>query len=395
MKILRVISSINPSAGGPINGLINSSIELVKFGHEIDVLSLDDPHAPWVKNFQFPVESFKGVFGAINYSGALAKWLALHVKNYDVVVIHGLWQFHSFATAKACKVNNIPYVTFTHGMLDPWFNLNNKIKTLKKNIYWKLFEQFTINNSNAVLFTSDEERNLASKSFKPYSANEIVVAYGCSQSSISREEATRVFYSNFPALQNMKFTLFMSRIHEKKGIDLLIKAISSIETLPSDYKFVIAGPDNSTLKPKLERMIRNLGVEDRIVWVGMLEGDAKWGAYHAAECFILPSHQENFGIVVAEALSTATPVLITNKVNIWREIKTKGAGFIENDDVQGVQSLLEKWFELSETEKQLMSEKAINCYENNFSIESASSDLEKILIEVASQKTIYELSKTR
>jgi hypothetical protein len=89
MNILRVISSVNPEGGGPINGLVNSSRELVKFGHVVEIVTLDDPEASWVNESEFPVTSFKSVLGTFSYSSAFSKWLELNVDKYDVVIIHG------------------------------------------------------------------------------------------------------------------------------------------------------------------------------------------------------------------------------------------------------------------------------------------------------------------
>ena len=382
MKILRVISSVNPAAGGPINGLVNSSNELLKLGHEIDVLSLDDPTSVWIKNFNFTLHTFSSSLGGLKYSHEFSQWLNINVSNYDVVIIHGLWQYHSYASAKACVKYKIPYVTFTHGMLDPWFNQNNKLKTLKKVVYWKLFEQFTINKASAVLFTSEEEKNLARQSFSPYSPIEKVVAYGCPLYAGDKFSLSDKFYSVFPHLKDSQFGLFLSRIHTKKGIDLLIDALAQLSDLPSEFKLAIAGPDSGGLSNTLKAQVTKLGLDDKIIWLGMLDGEVKWGAYHAADFFILPSHQENFGIVVAEALSTATPVLITNKVNIWREINSSESGFVAEDDVIGITTLLKRWFSLTEERKLQMSDNAKNCYTDNFSIKSAALGLDSALNEV-------------
>jgi glycosyltransferase involved in cell wall biosynthesis len=382
MKILRVISSVNPENGGPINGLVNSSDILVKKGHSVDVLSLDDPQAEYVKGFKFPLTCFKGSFGVFQHNKDFKFWLHENVNKFDIVVIHGLWQYHSYATAKACVKHNVPYVMFTHGMLDPWFNEVDKLKQVKKNIYWKLLENFTINNANAVLFTSKEEKRLARQSFLPYKPIEKVVAYGSPLPTIDSNLAKDAFYSLYPSLKSKKITLFLSRIHPKKGIDILIEALAKVTHLPDDFALVIAGPDHSSLQPGLEKMAKKLGIQDKIHWVGMLDGETKWGAFFASEVFFLPSHQENFGIVVAEALSTSTPVLITNKVNIWQEIQKEQAGFVEPDTVDGLTSLLESWFFLSSEDKNEMNEKAEACYEKHFSIEAAVQDLENILKDI-------------
>ncbi len=382
MKILRVISSVSAEAGGPINGLLNSSKELVRKGHKVVVVSLDDPDSPWVEGFELPLVSFKSI-GSYGFSKNFYAWLLENVSQYDVVVVHGIWQFHSFSAAKACQLNSVPFVTFIHGMLDPWFNANSKLKALKKNIYWKLFERHVINHANAVLFTSEEERMLARKSFTPYFPVEKVVAYGSLKPMIDLEVAKETLLSKFDSLKSKRFALFLSRIHEKKGLDLLIDALGKIKNLPEDFLLAIAGPDTNGLQAKFVKQIESLGLTDRVVWLGMLSGDVKWGAYHAADVFVLPSHQENFGIVVAEALSTATPVLITNKVNIWREIKAAGAGFVGDDDVVGIKTILNSWLNMSKDEKMRMSNKAIECYHNNFSIVSAVEDLERVLLDVS------------
>jgi glycosyltransferase involved in cell wall biosynthesis len=382
MKILRVISSVNPQAGGPINGLINSSNLLIEKGHLIDVVSLDDPKSSWVENFKFNLNSFKGYIGTLNFSPAFSRWLDENISKYDVVIIHGIWQYHSHATAKSCVKHNVPYVMFTHGMLDPWFNEVNKLKQVKKNIYWKLFENKVINNANTVLFTSEEEKRLARQSFLPYNPVEKVVAYGSPIPNVDSELARKSFYSLYPQLKNKKIALFLSRVHPKKGIDILIEALAKVTHLPDDFALVIAGPDHSSLQPSLEKMAKKLGVQDKIHWVGMLEGETKWGAFFASEVFVLPSHQENFGIVVAEALSTYTPVLITNKVNIWQEIEKERAGFVEPDTIDGLTSLLESWFLLSYEDKNEMNEKAGACYKKYFSIEAAVQDLESVLKDI-------------
>jgi glycosyltransferase involved in cell wall biosynthesis len=379
MKILRVISSVDRANGGPINGLINSSVELIAKGHEIDVLCLDDPNANFIKELPFNVYAFKGFIGGLKYSAEFANWLDDNVQSYDIIIIHGIWQYHAYATAKSCTKANVPYVLFTHGMLDPWFNEKFKLKALKKKVYWRFLEKLTVNNANAVLFTSEEEKVLARRSFSPYSPLETVVAYGSPTPKIEKEQAVTAFYNASPKLEGQRFVLFLSRIHTKKGIDLLIDAMAEVS---HDFILAIAGPGDVDLIRKLNLQIQERGLGSRVEWLGMLQGEQKWGAFYAADAFILPSHQENFGIVVAEALSTATPVLITNKVNIWREIDAAGAGFVENDDVDGIKELLNRWFELTTKEKLVMAVNAKACYQYNFSIESAVTDLEKVLINV-------------
>ena len=126
-------------------------------------------------------------------------------------------------------------------------------------------------------------------------------------------------------------------------------------------------------------------IASRVLWPGMLEGDLKWGAYHAADAFILPSHTENFGIVVVEALACGLPVLISREVNIWREIIEDGAGWAESDDKEGTIRLIRGWKELPPAEKTAMRRRALDCYNRRFEIGEAAQNLINVLQEEISR----------
>ena len=149
-----------------------------------------------------------------------------------------------------------------------------------------------------------------------------------------------------PGLDGKRLLLFLGRIHEKKGCDLLVKAFAEIRDIDPSVHLVMAGPDSGEWTPALQKLAGELGIADRITWTGMLLGDMKWGAFQASDAFILPSHQENFGIAVAEALGCGLPALISDKVNIWREVEADGAGFVASDTVAGTVASLRHWLEL-------------------------------------------------
>jgi glycosyltransferase involved in cell wall biosynthesis len=111
----------------------------------------------------------------------------------------------------------------------------------------------------------------------------------------------------------------------------------------------------------------------------MLTGNLKWGAFSAAEAFILPSHQENFGIAVAEALAAGVPVLISNRVNIYREVEADNAGYVDTDDLAGTTRLVERWIRTSPLEQQAMRESARQCFAQRFEINHAVDSLLEIL----------------
>jgi glycosyltransferase involved in cell wall biosynthesis len=163
----------------------------------------------------------------------------------------------------------------------------------------------------------------------------------------------------------------MSRLHRKKGLDLLIDAFAQIAGSDSRLHLLVAGPDQEGLRAGLDARARTLDIAERITWTSMLTGDTRWGAYYAAEAFCLPSHSENFGMVVAEALARGLPVLISDKVNIWREIKADRAGFVAPDTLAGTISLLTRWLNLSEAERLAMSDRARACFASCFEIRKA------------------------
>jgi glycosyltransferase involved in cell wall biosynthesis len=267
-------------------------------------------------------------------------------------------------------------------MLDPWFNKAYPLKHLKKRLYWP-FEYRVLRDAAAVLFTCQEERVLARQSFRPYKVIEEVVSYGTARPAGDAEAQREAFLAAFPKLRDKPFLLFLSRIHPKKGCDVLIKAFAAVHPVRVTLQpggeaapmLVIAGPDQVGWNAELVALAERLGVANRIVWPGMLQGDLKWGAFHGCEAFVLPSHQENFGIVVAEAAACGKPVLISNKVNIWREVESDGAGLVSGDNLDGTVDLLRRWAVTSQGERCAMGERARLCFESRFEIHRVAQSL--------------------
>jgi glycosyltransferase involved in cell wall biosynthesis len=371
MKILHIIRSVNPEGGGPIEGILQLSSVNKTFGHHLEVLSLDAPEASFVKEFPLPVHAMGPGMGIYGYSSKLKPWLSAHAQEYHAIVINGIWQYHSVAARSVLNTKNLPYHVFTHGMLDPWFKHRYPIKHLKKCLYWLLGEYPVIRDARKVLFTCEEEKVLARQSFWPYRCNEQVVNYGTAGHTGDAEGQRSLFLDSFPHLKGKPFLLFLSRIHPKKGIDVLIEAFAKTNRNQLSLELVVAGPDQVGFQAGLQQLAAKHGIADKITWTGMLKGDMKWGAYHAAEAFILPSHQENFGIVVAEALSCSLPVLISNKVNIWQEITEDRAGLVAQDSLSGCVDLINCWQQMDSQGKIEMGSNARRCFIERFEITQA------------------------
>jgi glycosyltransferase involved in cell wall biosynthesis len=272
---------------------------------------------------------------------------------------------------------------FTHGQLSPWFKRNHPLKHLKKWLYWPWAEYRVLRDAGAVIFTCEEERRLARDSFWLYSARERVIKYGTAGPANVPDLQMAAFFEQFSGLRGKRIILFMGRLHQIKGCDLAIRAFADQCRSDPKWHLVFCGPDSCGLQPKLARLAGRLGVAHRITWAGMIGGDLKWGAIRCADVFFLPSHQESFGMVVAEALACGVPVLISNKVNIWREIEADGAGLVEDDTSSGSSALLHRWTELSDAEQATMRVRAKQCFESRFAIKAASASLLSVLSTVS------------
>ncbi|MEW6344637.1 MAG: glycosyltransferase [Paraburkholderia sp.] len=379
MKILHVLPSLDPRTGGPIEAVRQSGLGIAALSHQVEVASVDDPAAPWLDTFPLPVHALGPAKGFYGYTPNLVPWLQRHAAEFDAVIVNGLWQYPSYATWKALRHSGVPYYVFPHGMLDPWFKRTYPLKHLKKCLYWPWAEYRVLRDATRVLFTAEEERILARQSFRLYRAKEEVVAFGTNRPPADATHLRAAFHAAQPALRDRRLLLFLGRIHPKKGCDLLLKAFATLCESDTSMHLVMAGPDNSEWTPALKSLANELGIAQRVTWTGMLQGDEKWGAFYASDAFVLPSHQENFGIAVAEALACGLPALISDKVNICREVEAQGAGFIAPDSVEGTLANLTRWLQLDSAAAAAMRVQALRCFEQHFTVEAMSADLLRVL----------------
>ena len=375
MKLLHVIASANPSSGGPLEGVRQRGMQLRSEGHTVEIVTSDDPAEAFVKEFPLPVHALGPSSGGYGYNGKLVPWLKENASSFDAVIVNGLWQYHSFGAWRALRNAGVPYFVFTHGMLDPWFKRTYPLKHLKKWIYWPWADYRVLRDARAVLFTSEEERLLARESFWLYRAKEHVIAYGTTTPPDDAARLREQFLAANPELRGRRVLLFLSRIHVKKGCDLLIRALAGFAATQPALHLIVAGPDQTGWVGQLQQLAQGLGVADRVSWPGMLRGDSKWGAFYSAEAFILPSHQENFGIAVAEAMGCGIPVLISDKVNIWREVRSHEAGIVAPDTEEGTRALLREWLSLNPEQRRAMGRNARALFEERFTVDAMAAGL--------------------
>jgi len=388
LNLLHLITTLNPELGGVCQALRTSIAGLEKIGVNNSVVCLDDEYEEFLKVDFFKIFPLGKGKGPWCHNKNLINWLTENLNNYDAIILHGLWQFPGYAlynVFKKLKYKNKyspALIVMPHGMLDPYFQKaeGRKIKAIRNILYWQIVEKNLVNNADALFFTCEEERYLASTYFRPYKPKKtFIVSLGVPFPSLD--------FKKIIPITKHKSLLFLSRIHPKKGIDLLVDAYSEIITenknslLPN---LIIAGPGLETdFGNGIYNCVQaNSHIKNKISFPGMLTGRAKWEAFYNCEAFILPSHQENFGIAVVEALACGKPVLITDKINIWREILVDKAGIVESDTKEGVKSLIKKWLDFSDAKKKEMGKSAVECYNSNFTVDMAATKMYDALSDI-------------
>ncbi|MBO0933191.1 glycosyltransferase [Fibrella aquatilis] len=389
MRVLHIISSMDPLSGGPCQGIRTSSPVLEALQVYREIVCFDPPTAAYLGTDPFPVHALGTSKNQWFYSPKLAPWLRENLHRFDVVVTNGLWSYHSQAVRKAVRQYNrmakvkkpLQWFVMPHGMLDPYFQraVDRKLKAIRNWFYWKFIEQHVISQADGILFTCETELLLARETFSPYRPQlELNVGYGIEAPPPFEQAMQDAFLARCPEVANTPFLLFLSRIHPKKGVDLLVNAyIELSQQLASSGmelpKLVIAGPGLDTAFGQLVQQLvqRHPAISANVFFPGMLSGAAKWGAFYTCDAFVLPSHQENFGIAVAEALACGTPTLISDQVNIWREIAAGGGGIVVPNTPAGTLHLLQQWITLTPAERKMLGRQARDTFEEHFTIRPA------------------------
>ncbi|MCG8400015.1 MAG: glycosyltransferase [Firmicutes bacterium] len=340
IKVLHVIPTLDPINGGPVNAIEGLTSSLHNHNVKVEILA---PYregeslvvANRLKQQNIKVTRVGPVRGAIGYHPQLKTIAYKAVSRNDVTHIHSLWEDVQHHAARASQKQKKPYIIRPCGMLDPW-SLNQS--KYRKKIYLALRLRKNLNRATALHFTAQAEHDLTRPlNLKPPG---IIEPNGLNLSEFETLPSPNAFRNAHPEIGDRPYILFLSRIHPKKGVNLLIPAFT--DAAPPNCTLVIAGPSEPDYLALIKQLTVKHGIEDRVLFPGMLAGEVKHAAYAEAMLFILPSYQENFGIVVIEALACGTPVVTTTAVNLSDALMNKPFAFISTPDVEGVTDALRK-----------------------------------------------------
>lgn len=345
MKILHVIANLAPRYGGPVKVCLELCEQLAKRGNQVSIFTtdLDFPeglidvsiHKKVQKN-GVEIQYFPVQFRPWVYSHGLGKALRIRLKTFDIVHIHGLYRYPQAMAAHYARKYFVLYLVCPHGSLDP-FLYNNPRNRFTKRVYEYLIELRNLNRAAAIHFTAEEERKLTG--FLNLTAHSVVIPNGISMAQYESLPPRGCFRNRY-GLNSEKVVLHLGRINFKKGLDLLVKGFSQVARRSENCVLVIAGPDNEGYINKVNQWIREERIEDHVVFTGMLDENGVLEALVDADVFALPSYTENFGIAVVEAMACGLPVVISDRVNIWREVKNAGAGEVVPCDTAKVADAL-------------------------------------------------------
>jgi glycosyltransferase involved in cell wall biosynthesis len=346
MKILHVIGALAPRYGGPSKACVEMAAAVARLGHEVKIFTtnIDGPkdlevplNQPIMKDrveiryFQVQQPRFW------KFSLTLARALKKAIAEADVVHLHSLYLFSSMIAGFWCRFFQTPYIIRPHGTLDPFIYVRHRNR---KHLMEFFFEDRNLQNAAGIHYTAEEEKQLAA----PYTFQRpgYVIPNGINLHDYAFLPPQEAFSELFPETNNKDVILFLSRLNFKKGLDLLVPSFVEIAREFPNAHLVVAGPDDEGLGQQAKQQLQLSDLHHRVTFPGMLEGAKKLAAFSAARFFVLPSYSENFGIAIVEAMACGLPVIISNHVNIWREVAQAQAGYVIPCTISDLVSAMKK-----------------------------------------------------
>ncbi len=366
MKVLQIVPSISLVYGGPSQMVLGLSAALAKAEIDVTILTTnsngDTGQAPLDVPLGVPVEQegYKIIyfpcspFRRYKFSLPLLQWLNQQAKNYDIAHCHALFSPVITAAATIARYQKLPYILRPLGTLDP-ADLQKKRRL--KQIYGNLLERPNIAGSAALHFTTEEEANISYRD--GVNTQNLIIPLGVNlPNSLPKKGETR---ERLNIENDIPLLLFMSRIDPKKGLNFLIEAAETLIKKGFKFHLVLAGsnPQDPGYEEKIKQQINDSSLAQYTTITGFVRGDLKLSLLQDADLFILPSYYENFGIAVAEAMAVGTPVIISEGVYIYPDVKNYNAGWVTKLEVEELTNALETAI----TSSQLREEKGKNAYQ--------------------------------
>jgi glycosyltransferase involved in cell wall biosynthesis len=330
MRVLHVIPAIAAAYGGPSKVVLDTCKALRAKGVEAEIATTNadlDGNLPIPKESPTLIEGVPVYFferkglSRYKFSFGLTKWISRNVAKYDLLHVHAVFSYSTAVAAFFARRHRIPYVMLPHGMLAPWPMRN---KRLRKMIYFKLIEENNLERAAAIHFTAEEEMRISVRR----GDSNFVLPY-----IVDLSDEGNVIQSTGGSILRV---LYLSRFDPKKGIEILIGALSRLVGDGVQCELILAGDGEPEFAEKIKQMVQTHGLSSITRFTGFVEGAEKSKLLRSANLFVLPSYGENFGIAVTEAMAAGLPVVISDRVNIHNEIRDAGAGVVVSPTVEAL-----------------------------------------------------------
>ncbi|MGO9934973.1 MAG: glycosyltransferase [Steroidobacteraceae bacterium] len=333
LRVLHVVPTYYPAVryGGPIRSVHSLCASLVRRGHQVSVCTTnmdgdDDLGVPLdrpvdldgVLVHYFSVPALR----RLSWSPGLARMLRKSVSEFDLVHLHSIFLWPTYAAARAANGAGVPYLMSPRGMLVG--DLIRRKSRWVKSAWINWVERRSLADAARLHVTAEIEADEARAM-----GLELPEVF-CVPNGVSWPETHQTLGAGPFCTLPRPYALFLSRINRKKGLDRLIRAWKWVPQLT----LVIAGNDDENYLPELKRLGDCEGVADRLQFIGAVSDEHKWALYESAEMFVLASYSENFGNVVAEAMAMACPVVVTPEVGLAKLVREVGAGVVTAGDPQ-------------------------------------------------------------
>ena len=354
MRILQIVPSISLVYGGPSQMILGLAPALARQDIKVTVITTDSNGDTGQKSLYVPLNIpiqkdgyeiiyFKcAPFRRYKFSFDLFRWLNRHANEFDLAHIHALFSPVSSISATICRLKKLPYILRPLGTLDP-ADLQKK-QQIKK-LYAAILESPNLANAAAIHFTSEQEAKVSERFGQL--TKDVVLPLGVPKledkyNNIINYERKKEVLNKYNISGNFPLILFMSRIDQKKGLNLLIPALERLLSEKLDFHFVLAGanPQDLNYEQKIKKQIEASELKKCTTITGFVTGELKSVLLQAADLFVLPSYYENFGIAVAEAMVVGTPVAISDRVHICNEIRDSKSGWVCEVNVQALTNVL-------------------------------------------------------
>lgn len=361
MRILIAVGSMHPSQGGPPVVVAGHAATLAKLGHEVTIVTTtlegqeSETVAAWpqlaggIELLQFQRDR---PF-AIGSSKSMKKYLAETTKTFDVAHLHGVWEQCLAHVGTYARKHSIPYVLAPHGMLDKYSMARSRLKKwIARNVFGT---QSMMKNVAVAQFGTEDERDEAAELNLPWRS--VIIRNGVAEDVFKAKEADLQVGTMFPKLIDADpLLVFFSRMHYKKGLDILLEAFARVTSeFPNAKLFIAALAQDESYELQIRERASETDLVDSVVITTELTGSKGAGVLQAADIFVLPSRQEGFSMAILEAMANQLPVLITDKCHM-DFVAEVGAGFVSNDSIADVAAGLRKMLLLGKEERRQFGE---------------------------------------